>query len=144
MALTAEDGSGISGANSPNSIAELDALCAADPRLVGWAQLTDSRKEAAAILASRDMEREYRDRLTGQPVNAGQGLSFPRSGSWDARGRTILSTSVPEEWKLAHAHLSYRVAYEEQAPVASVAGVTEDYLFDLVQPVGKVLVRQGW
>jgi hypothetical protein len=144
MALIVEDGSGLTTADSPNSLAEITAYCTARPRMVGWAGLGETQQEAAARDASRLLEHEYRDRHTGVPRLAGQALSYPRSGAWDARGRSLTSTTVPQAWKDAHAELSHRVAFVEQAPFSCVSEVVEVILSGLVQPVGKVLVTQGW
>jgi hypothetical protein len=144
MALTVEDGTGITGADSPNSLEEITAYCAARPRMAGWASLSEARQEAAARDASRRMEKVFRHRITGRRVTADQGLSFPSAGAWDARGLSILGTSVPAAWKEAHCEMTYRVAFEEQAPIESVSDLLEEFLFDLVQPAGKVLVQQGW
>lgn len=111
MALIVEDGSGRADAESPNSVAELDAYHLRE----GNADWTGSEadKERWARLASLEMERLYADRASGRRKVLGQALTFPRASSYTLDGASISPDSVPAPWKAMHAELSLRAKRQE-------------------------------
>lgn len=117
MGLVVEDGTGISGADSYNSISDLDAYM----RRLGYADwpVSDSeqeeegilaRKEAAARKAALYLDSKYALRFSGMPTSPDQGLAWPRSKAIDYYGREISEHSIPQAIKNAHAEVA-RLAF---------------------------------
>lgn len=74
MALTVEDGTGVAGADSYETLAAVDAFQAARGNLV-WAAVTTAATRETAIRRAAD----YLDvwHVSGEPLNSLQGLAFP-------------------------------------------------------------------
>lgn len=117
MGLVVEDGSGVAGADSYNSVADLDAYMI---RLgySDWPPVPSdgeedpdlARKEAAARKAAMYLDTKYALRFSGTPVSLEQGLAWPRSNAVDYYGREIPADSIPPAIKHAHAEVA-RLAY---------------------------------
>lgn len=103
MAFTAEDGSGVAGANSYLSVADADTYHT-DRGNSGWTG-TDAVKQAALIAATDFLESRY-SWTTGIKADADQGLSWPRIGAADRHGNLIESDEVPIEVQQATAYLA--------------------------------------
>ena len=73
MAITVEDGSGVSGANSYASIAELDAFAVHRLDVAGY---TTAQKESALVIASSDWL-DGQHSFRSEPLTETQGLFFP-------------------------------------------------------------------
>lgn len=125
MSLIVEDGTGKTTAESPNSIAEIDAYATSKgtPRLAAaWTALTTSAKENAARRASDKLERGYGHRVRGYRKAFNQALSWPRFAALNSplgQGYTVVdgmfsdalvisADIVPQQWKDAHCELALR------------------------------------
>lgn len=109
MALIVEDGSGVVGAESYNSVAELDEYhlkmgnddwpqppeTGDDPNL--------AKKEAMARRSTVFLDARYGTLAGGIKTNPDQGLLFPRTGFITALGIEIGPNEIPKEYKNAQA-----------------------------------------
>lgn len=114
MALIVEDGTGLVDAESPQSIAALDAYHAARGN-TSWTG-TEAAKEAAARKASDYLEATWGCRLSGYRATTTQRLVYPRLSGTYADGRSVAPATTPEPWLAAHAELSLRALAAELAP----------------------------
>lgn len=106
MALTVEDGTGLSGAESYISVTDADAYHA--KRLnVEWANLDNATKEALLIKATEYLDAKYGDRWQGSRKEATQALSWPRE-KVVVDGADIDSDSVPVAIERACAELALK------------------------------------
>lgn len=94
MALTVEDGSVVTGADSYVSEADF-VTYGADHGLSGVATATTAEREAALRRATRDVDDR---RWTGYLLSNAwvERLAWPRSGVIDAHGRTVPSSTIPQ------------------------------------------------
>lgn len=97
MALTVEDGTGLSGANAYVDVAFADAYFLERGNSNWTGAATD--KEVALIVATEYADLRWRRRLKGVPLTRDQALEFPRAGLWDRYGRSL--DAIPESWKKA-------------------------------------------
>ena len=100
MALTVEDGTSVSGANSYISLA--DANTYMSTRTNGthaWDSASDDDKEQALIEAMDFMENQYRDKMRGVQEYEGQLWAWPREYVYDLRGDEY--TGIPSRLKYA-------------------------------------------
>lgn len=88
MAFVPEDGAGIAGANSFVSVAGADAFFA-DRADTAWSALSSGAKQAALIEASSYLDSYYAADWPGTILSSDQGLSWPRTGAFDANGRAL-------------------------------------------------------
>lgn len=79
MALTPEDGTGLSSADSYASVTQADEYHAARGN-AAWAALAESDKESALRRSTDYMVQEYRARWAGVRATGVQALDWPRSG----------------------------------------------------------------
>lgn len=111
MALTVEDGTGLAGADSYNTVAEIDAYNLAHGNDPKWSGQTLQQKEEKARLATQGLDNEYSLRVLGTAKLSTQALLFPRRGIEDPiDGYLVDEDSVPQKWKDAHAELSIEFA----------------------------------
>jgi hypothetical protein len=109
MALVPETGAGLTNADTYNSLVELAAYHAAEPR---WTTDDDGNavsepfQEKAARTAAYHLDGMTEEQLSGCRSVADQALAHPRAGATYKDGRAILPTVVPPEIKRAHAELS--------------------------------------
>jgi len=108
MALTVENGTGLSNAESYISVAD------ASTRLAGlgfttWATMSTAEMEQALRRATAYMERAYRSRWAGTRILRDQALAWPRYGAY-ADGYCITSTIVPVDVANACAELAFKAA----------------------------------
>lgn len=73
MAITVEDGSGVTGANSYALVAELDAYAVHRLDITGY---TEAQKESALVIASADWV-DGQHTFAGESLTETQGLFFP-------------------------------------------------------------------
>jgi hypothetical protein len=86
VALTVEDGTGVSGAESYAAVAFIDAYWAARPQspfAAAWAAAETVNKEGAAREATAYIEATWGSFFRGTRKSYDQGLSFPRNGDLD-------------------------------------------------------------
>jgi hypothetical protein len=88
MAFLAEDGTGIDGANSFVSVSGADSFFL-DRADTAWAALSSTAKQAALIQASSYLDSYYAGLWPGDILSDTQGLSWPRTGAYDANGREL-------------------------------------------------------
>lgn len=123
MALTVEDGTIVSGADSYITLADADAYHAARG-ITLWATMSEAEREQAIRRATDYMVQAYRLRWSGTRVSSEQSLDWPRN--WvertdyaylTANGSQVIggafyypSDEVPSEVQNACAELAYRGA----------------------------------
>lgn len=95
MALTVEDGTGLSAADSYISLADFKAYC--DDRGYDYSAFSDTVIEQKLRLAADYIDGNYR--FKGTRESASQALEFPRDGLTDWSGLTITGLPV----KVTHA-----------------------------------------
>ena len=96
MALSVEDGTGLSAAESFISVADIQTYFTAygiEPD--GWCLLSDADQEAAARRATQYIESQYRTFWKGVKKTSTQALGWPRSSVYDEDGYLVNSSSVP-------------------------------------------------
>jgi hypothetical protein len=96
MALTVEDGSGLSNADAYVSEADADTYHAAHSGSTDWSGADSSTKEQAIRLATQFLDAKFNDRWKGKRANSGQALAWPRSYVNDADDYEVASTSLPQ------------------------------------------------
>lgn len=109
MALTSEDGTGLQGARSYASLAQIDAYWLARPHasLSGtWTAAPLAQKEGAATEASAYLDATYGIRWKGLKRTSTQGLHWPRSEAMDEAGYPL--PDLPRELVDATAELAAR------------------------------------
>jgi hypothetical protein len=129
MALTVEDGSGLSAAESYETLAAFKAYCS--DRGYDLGSLTDPVLEGKLRVASQYIDASYR--FKGTRLVAAQGLEFPRSGATDHSGFDV--TGVPKRVKQACCELAFQATSTSLTDVVdkgnvlseSVAGISVTY-----------------
>lgn len=102
MALTVEDGTGLTNADSYLSLAAFKAQC--DAWGYSYAGKTDPQLEVALRQASAYIDTKWR--YKGNRLTAGQALEFPRSDLYDWSSYAV--TGVPTRVKQAVAELAFK------------------------------------
>lgn len=117
MSLTVEDGSGMAGAESYVTVAEVttywgnrtqDAISAL------WTAATTAVKEGACREAASYLDAVYGPFYKGQRQGYVQGLLWPRSNAKDDAGYAL--PAIPDELKKAMAELAGRAVTDRLAP----------------------------
>ena len=119
MALTAEDGTGVAGAESYAAVATIDAYWAArahDPLATNWSGALDANKEGAAREATAFVDGTYGPFYKGSRRGRVQGLLWPRTDAYDDAGYEL--PGLPQELvnavcELAARALSGRLAADQ-------------------------------
>ena len=109
MALTVEDGTGLSNADSYLSEADADAYHTAHDDPSAWSGASSADKENALRLATQYLDVLYGARWHGYRINSTMSLDWPRNSVVGRDGYTYLSTAVPQEVKDATAILALKV-----------------------------------
>lgn len=125
MTLVVEDGSGRSDAESPQSIAEIDAYHEREGN-ADWSG-TEAEKETWARRATLRQEQLYAGRFSGYRRVYNQALSYPRCSSFTAAGALIGVDEVPAWWKAIHAELALRAKRGEVLPDMERGGQLQSY-----------------
>lgn len=107
MALTTEDGTGLSTADSYASVAESNTYQTARGHESTWSDLDEDVKEPALRAATDYMLATYRNRWSGKRVNGTQALDWPREGV-TLDGYDVANNVVPTLVKQACIELAYR------------------------------------
>ena len=105
MALTVEDGSVVSSANTYVTVDYVDSYCD-DLGLSDWEDLTETEKEQAILRAMSFIESQS---FKGVKTDVDNALKWPREGVYDEDGYAIDDDTIPDRLKKAVA----RAAYEE-------------------------------
>jgi len=142
MTLIVEDGTGVAGAESPQSVADADAILFSRNKTVSG---TDSQKEGWCREASSYLEGIYGTELEGyRSYPDVQGTSWPRVGTYRIVGVgfrwPIPVNEIPVEWKIAHAELYYRASQGPLIPDQQSGGGVLSFK---VGPVEKKYDRPG-
>jgi len=107
--FVAEDGTGLSNANSYLSVADADTYHANVTQSGEWTAATQAARENGLIVATQYLENKYRGRWRGRKKLWSQALAWPRYGAVDDDGYAIDSEAVPQELQAACAELALRV-----------------------------------
>lgn len=113
MALTVEDGTGKSDAESYISVADADTFFS-ERGLTLWDTMLNEEKEQALRRAADYMVQTYRGRWAGDRVSETQALDWPRSGV-TVDGFEVSDDTVPIAVVRACAELAFRGASGELA-----------------------------
>lgn len=149
MALIVEDGTGLSNAESFNSLAEI-VTYAGKFGLTWPGSANTAAQEAAARQATIYLEAVYGGQITGSRVSSTQALSWPRNYAEDSelepRGYPdtyyFPSNVVPVRWKEAHAELSVKALTEDLMPDVSNPGSLRAKAIS-VGPISKSVTYAG-
>lgn len=128
MALTVEDGTVVSGAESYQTVAGADTYHS-NRGNTSWAALTTAAKEQALRKATDYMTQAYRNRWKGYRYDSTQALDWPRD--YVVLGDHVINESlatniVPDEVKAACSELALRASTEELAPDLDPAVTSEE------------------
>lgn len=115
MALTPEDGTGLSNADSYCTIAFADDYLAARGFSL-WATMSDTEKEQAIRRATDYMTQAYGTRWAGTRLTATQALDWPRYSVPDSANGYYSSTVVPALVVKACVVLSFKAAAGDLSP----------------------------
>jgi len=108
MALTVEDGTGLSTADSYLSQANADTYIANHGNSTDWSGATSDQKDEALRLATQWLDLTYGQRWKGIRSNSDQALDWPRSGVSDRDGRAIDTDELPQKLLDATAEMALR------------------------------------
>lgn len=92
MALVVEDGTGLSAAETPVSVADADAYFLRRG-VTAWAPLAGPDKETKLIQGTEFVSSEFGQRFSGIRLKATQALPFPRVGIVDEETNLIIDPS---------------------------------------------------
>lgn len=110
MALTVEDGTGKSDADSYQSTADIETYETSYKAATTYASATTAVKERAAREATQYLDGQYGHRFLGSRYSGTQALEWPRSGVVTRDGHSVDSDVIPVVLKQAHAELAIAVA----------------------------------
>jgi len=108
MALTVEDGTGKTDADSYLSEADCDTYWTNHGDPTDWSGAATADKEAALRMATQFLDMEYSGRWRGVRANETQSLDWPRYGVTDDDYYAIDSDAMPQALKDATAEAAYR------------------------------------
>ena len=125
MAVTVivEDGSGVSGANSYRSTADIDAWVLTNPHDTTWATLVQAAKNGYAVMSCRVMNEQMN--WDGWQTDDEQSLDLPRSGMADKNGNAIDNDEIPSEIQNAQCELARLLAISDRTADNDMAGFRE-------------------
>lgn len=129
MALTIENGTGVVGADSYQSVADILAyLQSFDPEgFTAFSALATNAQEVAARQGAAFLDDKYRNRWKGQRSHEDQGLAWPRAGVEDYDGFCIDANELPGQLLKAHAEASLRASEGDlQADVSTERGIVRE------------------
>jgi hypothetical protein len=138
MALIAENGTGVTGAESYATIAALDAWWAArshKPYAATWAALGTPAKEGSAREAAAYLDARYGARYRGARKTSTQGLLWPRVGPDDEDGTPTAVVGadgfdladLPPQLLAAMAEVAVRAATSDLAPDIGAEGLVKTH-----------------
>lgn len=126
MTLIAEDGTGIAGAESYATIAQIDAYWAArtnNSNSAVWSSAVTAKKEGAAREASSYLDSIYGTSYRGTRSGYVQGLEWPRTGALDDAGTAL--PALPTQLIQACCELAVRALSAPLAEDQSVDGMVK-------------------
>ncbi len=110
MAFTVETGTGISGANAYDSVANIDTHHA-DHGQTSWNDFTTPEKEQAIVRATSFVDKRFGRKFVGVRSQKGQGLEWPRVSGFDDDGFLLSGLdAVPRQLRKAIAEYALRAA----------------------------------
>lgn len=110
MALTVEDGTGKSDADSYISLADADAYNQANGNDEKFRELTSDQREEKLRLATKALDLEYDGKWKGTRRKATQVLEWPRCGVSDPDGHDVSESTIPQRIKDATVELAIGLA----------------------------------
>ena len=126
MAITVEDGTIVSGADSYLSLSESDTIAEElllDP--TEWTGLSDPDKEKYLKRATKEVD--LKNNWNSEIKDREQALAWPREEFKDVAGRTIKNDIVPQLVKEATLFLAYNQATEGSTFTVSPSVKSESY-----------------
>lgn len=111
MTIIVETGSGVAGAESYATVAQVDSYWsgrATNPNSAVWAALTTASKESSLREATSYLDATYGASYIGKRRGYVQGLLWPRSGALDSDGYPL--PDLPQELVTAVAELAVRAS----------------------------------
>lgn len=114
MALTVEDGSGKTDADSYLAVADADTYLtanylAANTKLIAWDAATTAPQEIALRQATQYVDIRYDGNWRGLKFTTTQALAWPRTLAVDNEGDYFDTDEIPQQLKDAIAELALRV-----------------------------------
>lgn len=97
ITLVAEDGTGLTNANTYISLADADTYFEAHVYSSGWDAASDANKNIALAMATRLLDAYFA--FEGRKIGDTQALEFPRFEIKDRSGFLIQSTTIPQALK---------------------------------------------
>jgi hypothetical protein len=115
----------IAGVNATSyvTVAEVSQLLAAELYGTAWEDVDE--QAAAVVTATRVLDAQIADKVSGWPTTSTQALLFPRQGLRTRNGAVVDSMSIPVDLKRAVALLALRLARLGRMPTdpADAAGI---------------------
>lgn len=146
LVLIAEDGSGLSNANSLTSVAFADSYYERVPasyvHAAKWAlpASTNAVKSQVLVLATDLIKTRWQFRGTKKHVS--QALPFPRVNIWDESSFYVDDSSVPESIQFGTAELAGYLLVSDRTAEAKTKGIKE-LTVDVIKMVFDKLDRSG-
>lgn len=106
MALVVEDGTGLSTADSYQSIADVGTYNTAHRASTSWSGATDANKEKYCRLATQWLDANYGPRWKGVKADEDQALNWPRTDAYDNDGYAIDDDALPTRLTDAHSEVA--------------------------------------
>jgi hypothetical protein len=142
MSLTTEDGTGVSGAESYATVAQIDAYWGGrthKTEAATWAAGTTAKKEGAAREATAFLDAQFGPYYLGSRSGYLQGLLWPRVGTEDAAGYAL--PDLPPMLVAAVAELAVRALSGPLMPDATIDGTIKSFS-ETTGPLSETTVYQ--
>lgn len=110
-------------ANSYVIVADADAYFDARLNITEWTAADTDNRTRALIMSTARIDRESFDGARTAPET--QALKWPRTGTIDEEGRSVLSTIVPEDIKVATFELALALLQGDILKESGLAGFDE-------------------
>ena len=121
MALTVEDGTGLTNADSYLSSADADSYHTKHSNSSSWSGASTSVKEAALRMATQYINVTYRLRWKGIKIDKDQALDWPRLSVVDRDGYNVAADALPQAIKDACAEMALREVTETNSLIVDEA-----------------------
>lgn len=122
MAISVEDGSGVSDAVSYVTVTEANTYWSVRAGGTEWTALSDAQKEQALIRASSFVDNQKLHPFRGTRKTSGQGMQWPRVGAVERFGPAVESDEIPGLVKRAVMSVSLLASTTDLEPVLSRGG----------------------
>lgn len=121
MPLIIEDGTGVAGASSYVTRAEADAYHAIDAAAAAWGTSSETIRDNALALATRQVDSWLR--WGGTKSSRENPLQFPRYRCYDSEGKTFLdSDEIPQPLKDAICEQALAIISSPSTPAPTIGG----------------------